>query len=397
LSGRYDHELVRLEGRLLGRDWRRSGGLVQEVLALQNGEVIFEAQCATSGTNRLPGYPENAVIQATGLCLTQVGEGDRGRSFRLLARAPAELRFIGSTPPWASWHVERILGVAGVLGFVAVAWIGMLRRRVSQRTADLVRINRQLEEEVTERQRAQGELRNALAAERELGELKSRFVAMVSHEFRTPLGIIMSSTEILQSYLDRLTPTKRQEHLNDIFQSTRRMADLMEEVLLLGRVEAGRIAFTPEPLDLAGLCRRLIDEITTAIPRGVPIAFEARGPGGEARGDETLLRHILTNLLSNAVKYSANGRPVHFTVERQGREAVFVVADRGIGIPEADAKQLYHAFHRGRNVGERPGTGLGLVIVKRCVELHRGTIQFESREGEGTTFTVRLPLFEEQG
>jgi signal transduction histidine kinase len=110
-----------------------------------------------------------------------------------------------------------------------------------------------------------------------------------------------------------------------------------------------------------------------------------------------LLRHILTNLLSNAVKYSANGQPVHFTVERQGREAVFVIADRGIGIPEADAKQLYHAFHRGRNVGERPGTGLGLVIVKRCVELHRGTIQFESREGEGTTFTVRLPLFEEQG
>jgi signal transduction histidine kinase len=394
LSGRYDHELVTLKGRVVARDWHRSGSAVQQVLVLQNGDVRFEVQLNTGGTTSSPAFAENAVLQATGLCLTQVGEGERAQSFRLLARDPGELRFLGRAPPWASWHVERILGVAAVLGLGALAWIGMLRRRVAQRTVDLVRINRQLEAEITERQRAQGELRHALAAERELGELKSRFVSMVSHEFRTPLGIIMSSTEILQSYLDRLSPVKRQEHLNDIFQSTRRMSDLMEEVLLLGRVEAGRVAFKPEALDLAGLCRRLIDELTSATPRGVAMVFEPKGLTDDARGDETLLRHILTNLLSNAVKYSANGQPVRFSVERQGTEAVFVIADRGIGIPEPDSKQLYHAFHRGRNVGERPGTGLGLVIVKRCVELHRGTIAFESREGEGTTFTVRLPLFE---
>ena len=393
LSGSYDHELVTMKGRLVGRDWRKAGPTVNEILVLQSGDVMFEAIWATNGTNSLAVYPDNALIQATGLCLTSAGEVNRARSFRLLVRVPGELRLLGSAPPWASWHVERILGIAALLGLVASAWIWMLRRRVAERTVELVRINQQLEAEVTERQRAQGELRNALAAERELGELKSRFVSMVSHEFRTPLGIIMSSAEILQSYLDRLTPEKRREHLNDIFQSTRRMSDLMEEVLLLGRVEAGRIAFNPEALDLPGLCRRLIDEVHSACPQGASIWFETKGHTDSARGDEALLRHILTNLLSNAVKYSANGDPVQFSVEKQGTEGVFVVQDHGIGIPEADAKQLFNAFHRGRNVGERPGTGLGLVIVKRCVELHHGAITFESHEGRGTTFTVRLPLF----
>src|SRR5260221_8097232 len=154
--------------------------------------------------------------------------------------------------------------------------------------------NDHLEMEVSERQQAQAELHHALAAERELGELKSRFVSMVSHEFRTPLGIIMSSTEILQTYLDRLSPEKRNEHLRDIFESTRRMGDLMEEILLLGRVEAGRVEFKPDQLDLPGLCRRLIDEVNSATQQRCPIAFEEKARIGPAQGDETLLRHILT-------------------------------------------------------------------------------------------------------
>ena len=113
-----------------------------------------------------------------------------------------------------------------------------------------------------------------------------------------------------------------------------------------------------------------------------------------ASADEALLRHTFTNLLSNAVKYSPLGQLVRFRVARDGDATIFTVRDEGIGIPEADQKQLFQTFHRGSNVGERPGTGLGLVIVKRCVDLHGGTLQFDSKVNEGTTVTVRLPLFE---
>jgi signal transduction histidine kinase len=107
--------------------------------------------------------------------------------------------------------------------------------------------------------------------------------------------------------------------------------------------------------------------------------------------DERLLRHIFTNLLTNAVKYSEGARSVHFELRTEGAEILSTIRDQGIGIPEADREWLFNAFHRGQNVGNRPGTGLGLVIVKRCVDLHRGTIQVESRLGEGTSITVRLP------
>ncbi len=243
------------------------------------------------------------------------------------------------------------------------------------------------------RKQAEAELLRALAREKELGELKSNFVSLVSHEFRTPLGIIMSSAEILRDYLDQLAPDERRQHLDSIQKSTRRMAELMEEVLLLGRFEAGRMEFQPQPLDLGTLCRRLVDEVATATERVCPIRFECDEAVGGALADERLLRHIFTNLLSNAIKYSRPGDPVLFKVRRQDDEAVCEFRDRGVGIPAEDREWLFRAFHRGRNVGDRPGTGLGLVIVKRCLELHGGQIAVQSTIGQGSTFTVRLPLF----
>jgi PAS domain S-box-containing protein len=247
--------------------------------------------------------------------------------------------------------------------------------------------------DITARKRAEEELRKALDRERELSQLKSSFVSLVSHEFRTPLGVILSSSEILQAHLLQLTDQQRADQLQSIKESTLRMSQLIEEVLLLGKVEGGQMKFTPAPLDLRGLCVRLTDEIVSATQHRCPVRFTARKLNGKARGDEGLLRHVLTNLLSNAVKYSEAGRTVQFLVERDGREAVFQVRDRGIGIPAADLPQLFAAFHRGQNVGTVVGTGLGLVIVKRCVELHGGKIVVDSREGKGTTVTVRLSLF----
>jgi signal transduction histidine kinase len=178
--------------------------------------------------------------------------------------------------------------------------------------------------------------------------------------------------------------------------SVRRMAGMMEDVLLLGRFDGGGTEFRPKPIDLPAFCQRVRDEMASATSQRCPIGLDLEGDTtafADAHGDESVVRHILTNLLSNAVKYSAAGQPTELTVRRDGRNAVFRIRDQGRGIPAEDQQRLFQAFHRGSNVRQTPGTGLGLLIVQRCVDLHGGSIQFESAEGRGTTFTVRLPLF----
>ena len=247
--------------------------------------------------------------------------------------------------------------------------------------------------DLTDRKRAEAELQNALAKERELNQLKSDFVSLVSHEFRTPLEIIMSSADNLDRYHDRLPREKREQLLRTIHKSVRRMSGMMEEVLVLGRLEADRMTFKPARFDLHAFCQRICDEIESATGKRCPIHLRFGGALSGAIGDEGVLRHIFTNVLSNAVKYSPTDEPVDFIVEREGDDAVCRMVDHGCGIPEADQKRLFQAFHRGTNVRQIPGTGLGLLIVRRCVALHGGDIGFESIEGKGTTFTIRLPLF----
>ena len=247
--------------------------------------------------------------------------------------------------------------------------------------------------DITDRKSAEAELLKTLAREKELGQLKSNFVSMVSHEFRTPLGVIMSSAEILENYLEQLDADDRREQLQSIRKNTRRMADLMEEVLVLGMVEAGKLDFKPANLDFPSFCRRLVDELQSATNNKCPVHISAADEVRGAYADERLLQHVFINLLSNAVKYSPVGSPVQLDAERDGAFAICRIRDHGMGIPEADIERLFSAFHRGRNASHVPGTGLGLTIVKRCVELHRGKIKVESALGRGTTVTVRLPLF----
>jgi PAS domain S-box-containing protein len=264
-------------------------------------------------------------------------------------------------------------------------------------SADIIEVNREPHMlvfglDITQRQQAEVELLKTLAREKELGQLRSKFVSMVSHEFRTPLGIIQSSAEILDDYLDQLDLAERKEHLRSIQKNTHRMAGLMEEVLLIGSIEAGKMDFKPAPMDPAAFLRRLVDEVLSATDRRCPIELCLVGAvPAQMEGDERLLRHIFTNLLTNAVKYSEPGRPVQFEVGCDRTDIIASVRDQGIGIPESEQEWLFSAFHRASNVGDRPGSGLGLVIVKRCVDLHGGKIKVESKPGHGTTVTVRLP------
>ena len=270
----------------------------------------------------------------------------------------------------------------------------MERRRAE---SELRALNVELETRVEHRTRelAESNLRlvTTLENEQELGRLKSNFVALVSHEFRTPLGIILSSSEILNNYLAALDESDRQEHLGAIKSAVLRMSALMEEVLFFSRVEADKLDCLPQPLDLAQLCEHLRDEVCSATSERCPIEWRAENDLAGAQGDEELLRHIISNLLSNAVKYSAEGEPVHFSARREHDDAVMEVRDHGIGIPSEAMPGLFTPFYRANNVSGRPGTGLGLSIVKKCVDRHGGTISVDSTPGIGTSIYARLPLY----
>ena len=247
--------------------------------------------------------------------------------------------------------------------------------------------------DITKRKQAEVEVLKALAREKELSQLKSNFVSMVSHEFRTPLGIIQSSAELLRDFFREMPLGEQEAQLQSITRNTRRMAGMMEEILVLSRLDAGKLEFQPSGLDLTACFRRIADEVLSATNRRCSIELGLPPDLPQANADERLLGHIFTNLLSNAIKYSEPGARVRFSVEQEAANARCIVSDQGIGISQEDQQRLFSAFHRGSNVGNRSGTGLGLLLVKRCVESHHGKLQIESKLRKGTTVIVTLPLF----
>jgi len=249
--------------------------------------------------------------------------------------------------------------------------------------------------DITERKRAEAETNRALQQQKELNELKSRFVSMASHEFRTPLTSIIMSVDLLENFADQWSASKKQTHLQRIRQCSLSMKVLLEDILTIGRAEAGKLDFKPVPLDLEDFCRNLVEEIQLTLGQQHTIRFALQSAIPKLIPlDDKLLRHIFSNLLSNAIKYSPQGGTVDFTVARAGDRLEFAVRDRGIGIPPEDCDRLFDSFHRARNVRDIAGTGLGLTIVKKAVDLHGGSIDFSSQVGQGTTFRVTLPLLE---
>jgi signal transduction histidine kinase len=224
--------------------------------------------------------------------------------------------------------------------------------------------------------------------------MKARFITMASHEFRTPLATIHGSVELLQHYEDRMAADKKAATLQKIDDAVERMTHMLENVLVIGRTDAGRLEFKPRALSVTVFCRSLVDEVRSAMARQVgQLELVLDMPPTESFYllDDSLIRNIVGNLLSNAIKYSPHGGEVRFTIRPQGQELVFTVSDQGIGIPQADQESLFVSFHRASNVGPIAGTGLGLSIVKEAVLCHQGSITVESDVGHGSCFTVRLP------
>jgi signal transduction histidine kinase len=246
--------------------------------------------------------------------------------------------------------------------------------------------------DITDRKKSEAGMREALEQQKALNELRSRFVAMTSHEFRTPLAAILSAEELLRHYGDRLPPEERLETLDSIAAGVQRMSRMLDRVLLLGRADAQMLDFHPEQVDLRRLCPRLVEEARLQHPQGkAQVTCELAPEIAGGRYDEKLLRHIFGNLLSNAIKYSPAGGGVAFEVRPDGDATLFRVSDRGIGIPPDEIGHLFESFHRASNVGSIQGTGLGLAIVKNAVDMHGGSISVDSTLGAGTTFIVRIP------
>ncbi len=245
--------------------------------------------------------------------------------------------------------------------------------------------------DITERKRLD-EVRLALEREKALSTLKTRFFSMVSHEFRTPLSTVLAAAQLLETSTGAWeNPEKRERNLRRIQDSVKLMVQLLDDILTINRAETGKLEFNPQWLDLEKFCRHFVEEMQLTAGVQHTLVFVCHGENTTTYVDEKLLRSILANLLSNAIKYSPAGGQIQCSLTFEPAWVKLQIRDRGLGIPTDDQTEIFEPFYRGKNVRHLAGTGLGLVVVKKFVDLHRGSIEIASEVGKGTTVTILLP------
>jgi signal transduction histidine kinase len=241
------------------------------------------------------------------------------------------------------------------------------------------------------RRQKSDEIHRLLLQEKELSDLKIQLFSMISHEFRTPLTVILSASQLLENGLKDADQSSR-KNLYRIQSSVKLMNQFLTDILILTRAESGNLSCRLEPLDIEAFCLNLVEDFQFINKNNTPIKFVSQGLMIRPYLDEKLLYSILSNLLLNAIKYSPTGAGISLILWKDSDRIVFQVRDHGIGIAEEDRGKIYEPFYRGQNVENIIGTGLGLAVVKKCVELHRGEIALDSQVDKGTSFTVKLPI-----
>jgi PAS domain S-box-containing protein len=275
------------------------------------------------------------------------------------------------------------------------------KEQLEKVSADIRKLNAELENKVEERtlilkealqelEKSQQDLSEALNKEKELNEIKSRFVSTASHEFRTPLSTVLSSAALLSKYVKTEEQDKRERHIRRIKDSVKHLNDLLEDLLSLGKLEEGKVETKPEVIGIKDFLDEIAEEMKAIAKPGQQIMVELEGDA-QFSTDKKLLKNILINLLSNAVKFSPEQGVITLKARNTNNQMVVAVKDQGIGISEEDQQHLFSSFYRGKNAINIPGTGLGLHIVKGYVELLHGTINVHSVLDEGTTITIDLP------
>lgn len=259
-----------------------------------------------------------------------------------------------------------------------------LENRVKERTEELAEAINRLAE-------SKQEVMQALEREKELNELKSRFITTASHEFRTPLGTILSSVSLISRYQNSDEQSKREKHIDRIKSAVNNLTEILNDFLSLEKLEEGIIRNNPEPMHLEKFMKDIIDEMHALLKSGQKIKYQHIGKF-EIALDGQLLKNVMLNLISNAIKYSPEDKEILVKSEITNGEIKIDVIDQGIGIPDEDKPHIFQRFFRANNAGNIQGTGLGLNIVKKYIELMDGKIYFESEFGKGTTFTVIIPI-----
>lgn len=306
----------------------------------------------------------------------------------LIEFKPVEAELINyrkdGTEYWVNFSIVPVANDRGEFThFVSV------QRDVTERKQSQEAIRRNLERLVEERTQ---ELNQALSKEKELVELKNRFVAIASHEFRTPLSTINFATNFLQQHLDRLSSDEVQNKLKRIEKQVQHMTELLEDVITVGRSGLNKIPIVKSNIDLSALIQKIIEDVEQNTKKTHKIEVNYRATLPIIDTDEKLIRNILINLLTNAIKFSPGRNRIQFILDQIDNNIIIVVKDEGIGILPGDKEKLFEAFHRGSNTNAISGTGLGLSIVKKAVDLLNGTIEVNSEVGKGTLFKVVIPI-----
>jgi PAS domain S-box-containing protein len=280
----------------------------------------------------------------------------------------------------------------------------MLRQKkeLEKVSNDIRKLNAELEGKVEERtqilkealqrlEKSQKELNEALDKEKELNEIKSRFVSMASHEFRTPLSTVLSSASLLSKYTTTEDQASRNRHIDKIKSSVKHLNDILEDFLSLGKLNEGKVETSPDEFDLKELVNETADEMKGLLKKNQHILLEHTG-NTQVFTDKKLLKNVMINLISNAIKFSDEGSAIDLRSKVDGDLAQINVTDQGIGISEDDQEHLFSSFFRGANALNIQGTGLGLHIVKRYVDLLGGNINLRSRLNEGTAISISIPV-----
>jgi PAS domain S-box-containing protein len=360
-------------------------GYIDGELKNQKVEVLIPSVLAARHERHRMEYIENPVRRPMGKNMTLHGKRSDGAEF------PIEISLSYFKNSESLFVIAFVIDITDRFEQQA---------RIQRMNSELKSLNESLEKKVTERtlvlkealhelEVSRDELSEALENEKVLNELKSRFVSTASHEFRTPLSTILSSASLIQKYASADEQDKREKHILKIKNAVSGLTQILNDFLSLGKLEEGKMTAKPAPHDVYFLIKEVVSDINSIVRSGQQITYS--DGAFEMMVDRQLLRNVLFNLLSNAIKFSPEGAVIDVAIEVRNEEVVIAVKDQGIGISEADMKNLFERFFRGANAVAIPGTGLGLNIVTKYLELMNGTISCSSELDRGSTFYIYLP------
>ncbi len=274
-----------------------------------------------------------------------------------------------------------------------------LEKKVKQRTKDLLdtvddlsEINKLLKEEISKRKKAEAKIKSALSKERELNDLKTKFLSLVSHEFKTPLSGILTSATLAKKYVLETQQDKREKHLNTIKNKVHYLTSILNDFLSIERLETGKVTYKFESFSLLGMVNEIVYNANVTLKSGQTINYPQHLEDIELYQDRKVLELILSNLLNNAIKYSKEDTEITLNIDKDDTYIYFEVQDQGIGIPEKDKTHIFERYFRAENALLNQGTGIGLNILKVHLENLGGEVWFESQENVGSTFSVKLPI-----